>query len=58
MSSKMPDSPGDATKAKGRDANPVRLRDAPRAIARTLVYAGLIVASIVLWWALGRLVFG
>lgn len=58
MSSKMPDSRGDATRAKVRDANPPRLKDAPRAIARTLVYAGLIAASIVLWWAFGRLVLG
>ena len=54
----MPDPRVDAIKAKGRDANPLRLRDAPRAIARTLVYAGLIAASIVLWWAFGRLVLG
>jgi hypothetical protein len=58
MSRKMPDRRVDAIKAKGRDANPLRLRNAPRAIARTLVYAGLIAASIVLWWAFGRLVLG
>lgn len=58
MNSKMPDRRVDAIKAKGRDANPLRLKDAPRAIARTLVYAGLIAASIVLWWAVGKLALG
>lgn len=58
MSSKMPDRRRDASKAKGRDANPLRLKDVPRVLARTLVYAGLIAVSILLWWALGKLALG
>jgi len=58
MSSKMPDSRRDATKAGSRATTPLRLRDTPRAILRTLVYAGLIALSILLWWAIGRLALG
>jgi hypothetical protein len=58
MSSKMPDSRRNATKAGSRAAMPLRLRDTPRAIARTFVYAGLIAVSILLWWAIGKLALG
>jgi len=58
MNSKTPDGRRDATKARGRDATPLRLSDAPRAIARTAVYAGLIAVSILLWWAIGKLALG
>ncbi|WEK51503.1 MAG: hypothetical protein P0Y66_05720 [Candidatus Kaistia colombiensis] len=58
MIRKIPDHQRDIAKAKGRDAIPLRWKDAPRAIARTLVYAGIIAASILLWSAIGRLFIG
>lgn len=57
MISKLPGRRRLSSKATGYEA-PLRLKDAPRAIVRTLVYIGLIVTSILIWWAVGRLAFG
>lgn len=59
MTSHVPDPHGDLGKDKGRKERPKgRLKAAHRAILRTLVYAGVIAASIVLWWAVVRFVMG
>lgn len=58
MSSQIPDHRRDIAEAKERAAVPLGWKDAPRAIARTLVYASIIAASILLWWAIGRLFLG
>jgi len=58
MSSQIPDHRRNIAEAKGRAAAPLGWKAAPRAIARTLVYAGIIAASILLWWAIGRLFIG
>jgi len=57
MSMQKPDPRRDDRTRRRRADRPSGFRDAPRAVAWALVYAGLITASIILWWALGRLAF-
>ena len=58
MTSKIPDGRRSLPRARARGTHSMRWRDAPRVLARTLVYGGLIAASIVLWWAVANLVIG
>ena len=58
MSSQIPDHPRNAAEAKARDALQPGWRVMLRVVTRALVYAGIIGASILIWWAIGRLFIG